>query len=184
MKILVLGNVGSGKTTLIQALAGLYAWEVVSIDEYRRLLGDGSVKAELNTRRIFIDAISLDKNQFIECTGSGEVSDAIIARLTGSTEQIICVILDVPKTTCVARLKKRNWDIPFPIPTEKVSSFIERIDAKIRSGVMEKEWNRRQNTLVLKRKHNDSNDTAMIIQEIGRIFEVYDRLLEHRADLC
>ena len=71
MKILILGNIASGKSTITQKLKPiLQDFEVIAIDDFRIQYGDGSMEAEENSKQIFFDAIVEYKNQIIEIMGT------------------------------------------------------------------------------------------------------------------
>lgn len=139
MKVLVFGNVGSGKTTLINSLSKILPYSKISIDDFRRKFGDGSEEAELTARQKFFEAILRNDNQFIECTGTGEVADRVFSLLKTSDEQVICITLTTPKEICVKRLTNRTWNIPFPKPLKEVFAFMDRTEMKITGGDIKKQ---------------------------------------------
>lgn len=164
MKLLVFGNVGSGKSSLIKRLVKYYPWEVVSIDDYRRRYGDGSKRRELIARREFIEALKSDKDQFVECVGLGKVAETLFQRLHNNDEQVICIVLHSLKQTCRMRLKNREWDVPFPASLSRVNTSIERNDVVIRTWAIEKRWSKRRNTIVMFRNNMTPSDAREIVQ--------------------
>ena len=179
MKVLVFGNVGSGKTTLIEELQQGLPYEVESIDEYRRKYGDGSWEREMFARNIFFKAICSEQNQFIECTGIGEVADELYTLLKKNSEPIICLTLTTPKEICKRRLKNRIWDIPFPKPLKDVFSFIDKIEIKINAGGIKKQWAKRQNTLLLSYKNNEHGDIGIISKRVLHLVKSFHELLNN-----
>lgn len=166
MKILVFGNVGSGKTTVTKALRADLPWKAISIDDFRQKYGDGSKEKELIARKHFFNAIHESQNQFIECIGIGQVAEELFSLIYKYREKFLCLKLTTPKEVCKARLKHRKWDIPFPQPLERVKSLIERMDEKIRKEEIEKLWGQRTNTTVLSKPSLDRNHINEIVNEI------------------
>lgn len=175
MKILIFGNLGSGKSTLLNEMRKLFGWDVVSIDEFRRKYGDGSIENEYVARAFFFKSIIPHKNQFIETTGIGEVARELYIKLSETNEKVYCIILDASKKICKKRLKYRKWDIPFPNPIYKVDMFIDKVDELIAKGSIQKLWENRKNTEIffIRNSTNEEFTKAkkiliMIIRDILR----------------
>ena len=74
MKILISGNIASGKGTLIRQLVEeLPYYDHIAIDDYRERYGDGTEDGELRAREQFIFDIRWSEFCFIECTGVGKL---------------------------------------------------------------------------------------------------------------
>lgn len=171
MKVLVLGNMGSGKTATIDRLSAKYVWHRVAIDDFRRRYGRGTKQTELRARRKFFEAAQKRRHQFIECVGVGKVSDGLFEQLKHSKDPMICLILLAPKAQCRSRIRNRRWDVPFPAPREKAYSFIDRMHVLIREGMIEKKWSRRKNTLIIKRTNRRQPDLGGIVHYIATLIE-------------
>lgn len=181
MKIIVMGNVGSGKTTLISSMLEHYQWDVVSIDDYRRSFGNGTRETELLARQNFAAGVISTCNQFVECTGFGEVSDSLFKKLQASNEPLVCLILDVPLKICRDRLALRKWDVPFTAPLDGLSRFMEKVDAKIQSGESENEWKSKKSAIVLRRRNIVSYDKEEIVGELASIIDKIEAETKHVA---
>ncbi|MDB5088589.1 MAG: hypothetical protein JWR09_2583 [Mucilaginibacter sp.] len=162
MKILVFGNVGSGKTTLISLLSKSVLFEVVAIDDFRRKFSDGSKEGETEARKQFFASIKKNKNQFIECIGVGKVADELFELLNKNTVIAICLILHASKEICINRLANRVWDIPFPEAVENVPSLLERTESKIQSGEIAATWSKRNNTTIVYKQNIATEDIELI----------------------
>lgn len=131
MKIIVVGNIGSGKTTILKKLNDYFHYDEIMIDGYRMEYGDGSLESEFLARNNFFLAIESGKNQFIECTGVGKVAEDLFQHLKKFNEPVILLILSVKKEVCLKRVEKRDWQIPFPFKTESISEKISRIEGAL-----------------------------------------------------
>ncbi len=124
MKILVFGNVGSGKSYLINELSALLPdFEVLAIDDFRRKIGDGSMEKEIEAKEAFIAAIQPDKNQIIEAMGFGETGFLIASELKYSDEKKLIILLTTPLDICLKRIKNRVWNVPYPAPPKKAKGL-------------------------------------------------------------
>lgn len=141
MKILVFGNIGSGKSTLSSVLSDkLNEFELVAIDDFRKRYGDGTMEAEQVAKRSFYGAIVPEKNQIIEVMGAGDTGEALFETMQSLPEQKLIIILKTPLEECILRLKERQWVVPYPAPPEKAFSLAEETNPLIHSGAMHGKW--------------------------------------------
>ncbi len=171
MKVLVFGNVGSGKTTFINRLRVIYPFRKTLIDDFRKEYGDCTMDKEMLARNKFLAAAKKNENQFIECLGVGSVADKLFEVICSSNELIICIVLVSSRHTCLSRLSDRNWDIPFPHSIDKVNSLVERTEYKIANNEIEELWGRRASTIVLVRHNELTADLENIMAETTAIIQ-------------
>ena len=183
MKILLFGNIGSGKTTISKAITNkLDHWEYLAIDDFRRELSDGSLIGDSKAKSIFVKRISHDDSfQLIECTGLGRLGSSVYRRLQKYEGAVIVVILNVSLEDCLERIKERKWDIPFPENIVRGDTLVKKLDKLYRSNFLFERWALRKNTTFLQLGNRDESD----FRKIMGILEVYtksDRLtLENKA---
>lgn len=176
MKILLFGNIGSGKTTLAKLLKETLPFELRAIDDFRRNYGDGTTAGELLARKYFFDGITEGKNQLIECTGVGKVAEGLFEVISQMAAPVIILTLLVPRVICKTRISQRIWDIPFPHPLEKVDDLIDRTETRIQEGAIAGLWNKRPNCLQLYRENNDEKDLTYIGGELIALVKQTDLL--------
>lgn len=153
MKILVFGNICSGKTTIVNKLNEKYGFEIVSIDNYRRTYSNGSVDGEKIARDYFFNSIEEGKMQIIECLGVGDVADKVFEIIEHFKDYIICLVLLVPKEVCIKRLTNRKWDVPFPQEASRIFSLIDKTNLKIINREIETKWEKLPNVKLVVREN-------------------------------
>ena len=140
-KVLVLGNIGSGKSTLSHALATALGWSRYGIDEARRAHGDGSPAGEARAWAAFLARAESTASIFLECTGSGPFMDLLRLALRRSGHAWAVVWVDTPSEECLRRVQLRGLDIPYPdfgVPLSQVIPSVERNLAR----ALEESWPR------------------------------------------
>lgn len=153
MKILVFGNLGSGKSTVSLFLKDrLPGFERLGIDNYRRLYGDGTMEAERLAKRLFIEAVQPQSNQIIEATGCGETAALLAQRLIESDEKNVIILIVTPLDICLKRLAERIWDVPYPAPSEMAISLAQEIEESIKAGEPFENWKHHSNTETITRQ--------------------------------
>ena len=71
VKILILGNIGAGKTTVAKQLQQKIGYELCPIDDFRKEYGDGTVTGEYLALYHFLKECSNNRNAILEFTGAG-----------------------------------------------------------------------------------------------------------------
>ena len=139
MKILIIGNIGCGKTTLGNRLNKELGYKFVQIDETRsKYLKEKKVSLEYLSLYYFIKSIEENENVILEFTGVGCHKYAIRRALELTRDSVLVVIC---KTNDLDTLKKRiqskqyGYKNPFDIDINKHMEFIQReIENDISSG--------------------------------------------------
>lgn len=172
MKIIISGNIGSGKTTILKKLNEYCHYDEIIIDDFRIKYGDDSLDGEFLARDNFYLAIKRDKNQFIECTGVGQVAEKLFTILKHLNEPIILLILSVDKEICFDRIKKRDWKIPFPYKKEPLSEKLLRIEMALEIERINKELSQINNLTVLSNKNEDLSDIDSITNQMLTVIKL------------
>ena len=150
MKILVFGNLGSGKSTVSLFLnKKLSGFSQLSIDNYRRLYGDGTMDAERLAKRLFIEAVRFNANQIVEATGCGETAVMLSQKLLESEERKVIILITTPLDVCLKRLEARVWNVPYPAPPEMAFSLARETEERIKAGEPIDHWKHHSNIEII-----------------------------------
>lgn len=121
LKLLVIGNIGAGKSTLAAALAARLNWPFVSIDGCRLAVADGSAEGELRAWARLTRAAARPYSLVLECTGVGPQMPLLRVALRESGSRIGVLIVRTPAELCRTRASGRRTCPPYPafgIPAE------------------------------------------------------------------
>lgn len=140
MLVLVVGNINSGKShaaRLIQAI--LPEYPMLAIDEYRKKFGDGTIEAELETRKRFVEDVACSTDAIVELSGMGPLG-TMLESITPH-KQFVVVHIEEDLEVCLARLTSKNFDsIPYPKVVETLENTVKRIDKEIANGELRTLW--------------------------------------------
>ena len=123
MKILIIGNIGSGKTTIATRLKKKLSSLYISIDNLRKKYGDGSFEKEYLAWSQFLKYCehtsematnSRQKTIILEFTGAGCHKHSVKQALIKSKETTLVILIKTTIDTCISRLSMKNFDIPYP----------------------------------------------------------------------
>ncbi|NMC04334.1 MAG: ATP-binding protein [Candidatus Lokiarchaeota archaeon] len=140
MKILVIGNIGAGKSTLIAWLKDKIGYPVVGIDDLRMHFGDGTIAGEYLAQYHFLKACASRDALIIEFSGAGAHKHAIMLALKESTMQVHVILVDTPLSTCLQRRTDSAFTIPYPKWDVPISEVIPRLQAELDSDVNKGFW--------------------------------------------
>ncbi len=173
MKILLLGSIASGKTTIAKQFVKLYSeFEYQAIDDYRKHFGDNSMKGESLAQEQFLESISNNKTQIIEASGLGEVGKRILEIIKEIDTNILIVVLYLSETEIKNRLTNRNWDIPFPDKQKNLDNIISTINYGIEFGRIPMMWSEVPNTTILQIENKDLETQKFILNTINNYLKL------------
>ena len=113
MKILIIGNIGSGKTTLGKEIHEITGFKFVQIDELREKYLNNSVSGEYYSLHKFLKEIEENENVILEFTGVGCHKYAIKKSLELSSDKIMIILCNT-----------RNFDLILKRIDDKTFSYI------------------------------------------------------------
>lgn len=172
LKVLLFGNLGAGKSHLAERILLRFpAFELVSIDAYRRQHGDGSMEAERSAKDSFISAVVSGRRQLIEATGLGETGILLAKRLVAFNEPVLVVLLTTPLEVCMARLNDRIWDVPYPAPPADALELTRHTDALIQAGEVDVLWGKLPSTTMIKGDCSDERSMNELLERITQHLE-------------
>lgn len=115
-KILIIGTLGAGKTTIAKMMAEHMGLPFVSIDRFRQLCGDGTVAGEYEAWKKFMEMCERPEGTVLEFSGAGPHTYAISEALLNSGMHVILIRLDTPPEIGIRRIKDRTSKVPTPFP--------------------------------------------------------------------
>lgn len=140
MKILIIGNIGSGKTTLGKEIQEITGYEFVQIDKLREKYLRNSVSGEYLSLQKFLRSIEIAENLIIEFTGVGCHKYAVKRALELNKDKILiirCKTRDISKINERVNQKKFSYNNIFDIDKEDHIKYIEK---ELKKDISNKFW--------------------------------------------
>lgn len=128
-KLLVLGNIASGKSGVARSVADEMGWPAAGIDDARRRSGDGSAAGEARAWAGFLAQAEERHPAVLECTGGGPFTHLLRLALRRSGLPWAVLLVHTPAPECLRRARLRGLDVPYPdfgVPLEEVVAHVER----------------------------------------------------------
>lgn len=128
LKVVVIGNIGAGKTLLAGALAQQLDVPFVGLDDCRCREGDGSAAGEASAWAAFLTAAGDPASAVLECTGTGPFAPLLRQALARSRARTVFLWLRAPLSVCRRRVEGRTWRTPYPdfgVPMDRVQEQVE-----------------------------------------------------------
>lgn len=130
-KILLIGTLGSGKTTLAELLSRDTGFPYASIDESRIRFGDGTMSGEDCAWDHFLEDCSRPAPGILEFSGMGPHAEDVRNALIDSAMPVLVIWLVLPPDTCITRAMQRQKNIPAPYPWGSIESSVPAMHASI-----------------------------------------------------
>lgn len=140
MKILLIGNIASGKTTLGKKIQEQTGYKFVQIDELRERYLKNKVSEEYYSLFQFLKHIENTKNIILEFTGVGCHKFAVKRALELSNDRcliVLCKVRDIATIRERLKLKKYRYKIIFDVDINEHINFIEN---EIKKDLAENFW--------------------------------------------
>ncbi|MHA2064605.1 MAG: AAA family ATPase [Candidatus Thorarchaeota archaeon] len=128
MRILLIGNIGTGKTTLGRSLSREMEIELHTIDDYRKRFSDGSYSGEYFAQANFLKTMESSQEGIYEFTGVGIHKHAVRYCLSGTDDAVAIVRVLVKDKSNRARIADKEWNVPYPfkMDLEEHMNYIDR----------------------------------------------------------
>lgn len=140
MKILIIGNIGSGKTTLGKKIQEKISYSFIQIDELREKYFKKKVSEEYYCLYEFLRAIEDGKNVILEFTGVGCHKFAIKRALELTNDnKIIIYCKNRNFSTILERLKHKKLINKFPFNIE-IKNHINFIKEELENETLTDFW--------------------------------------------
>lgn len=148
MNTLIIGNIGSGKTSIGGALAGKLDSMLIDIDGLRTEYSNGRFSGEFKAWSHFLEIVenaqSNDKLVF-EFTGTGKnawfVREAMKLSMARNKSRWLCVYLQCPREVCMQRVSEKTYEVPIPYTFNDVKSSVNFIGDDLVKKLGSSYWN-------------------------------------------
>ncbi len=129
-KLLIIGNIGSGKSTVARRLSEALTCPTYGIDDARLEYGNGSPAGEARAWGAFLETAEHKESCLLECSGAGPFTNLLRLALERSGVPWAVVRVQTPVAECLARIEVRGLKVPYPsydVPVEQVVPSVERL---------------------------------------------------------
>ena len=130
-KILLIGTLGSGKTTLAEYLARDTGFPYASIDACRVSYSNSTVEGEVSAWDHFLEICGRPVPGILEFSGMGPHVGEVRDALRGSGIPATVIWLVIPPGTCITRAMQRKKDIPAPYQWAPIEYAVPAINDAI-----------------------------------------------------
>lgn len=103
--IIIIGNICSGKTSLINSLNLGEKWKAMAIDEYRQ--GVQNKYEDAAVWKNFIELAAITEHAIIESSGASIYYPQLIQALQKAGSIITVIKITIPVSYCIARFEQR-----------------------------------------------------------------------------
>lgn len=130
-KVVIIGNIAAGKTTLGRTLSGMLGWPLVSIDECRCRFGDRTPAGELAAWADFTRSAAGGRSAVMEFSGSGAMTYLVEKALRDSGGRVLALWVMSPPEVCLARCAGRSWTTPYPDFGVPIGTVVADLGARL-----------------------------------------------------
>lgn len=135
-KIMIIGTLGAGKTTVASLVSEKVNLPFESIDAFRQQYGDGTFAGEYRAWSRFMEMCEKPVGAVMEFSGGGPHAYAVCHALLKSEIPVYVIWLDTPPEIGAARFSRGLDEVPTPLPWGNVHE-----SARFIYGEIEGAWN-------------------------------------------
>ena len=139
-KIVLIGNISSGKTTWGRRVQEILGYDYVSIDDCRKMLGDGTVSGEYRAWSHFVSRCEEPVGTILEFSGGGPHVYNVAKGLENSELETHIIWLDSPLEKSLRVSETRSFDTPYPYEMGDLRELTDHIQSEISTAWI-KVWN-------------------------------------------
>ena len=141
MKILIIGNVGSGKTTLGEKIQKITGFKFVQIDQLREKYLKGAVSEEYYCQYEFLKTIEENENLILEFTGVGCHKYAVKRALQLSNDKIVIILCKTRDfNLIIERIGNKRFAYTHPFDID-INEHIHFVEEELNLDIENKFWN-------------------------------------------
>jgi hypothetical protein len=166
-KILIIGTMGSGKTTVAQHLARDAGFMFVSIDACRIRYGDGTVSGEDSAWDHFLALCQKPSPAILEFSGCGPHVDEVRDALLRSRIPVTVIWLVLPLGACTIRAMQRKKNIPAPYLWAPIIDAVPAIHDAVEYS-WERTWSREPSFQALRQEFSGTTSIARMYSAVIR----------------
>ena len=168
MKNLIIGNIGSGKTTLGKKIQEITGYKFVQIDELREKYLNNSVSGEYYSLHKFLKEIEDNENLILEFTGVGCHKYAIKRNLKLSKDKIAIILCKTRKFDLILKRidnKTFSYIHPFDVHPKEHAQYVNQ---ESKQNLKNNFWNCKDFKFIEVFMDNE-NDLLLNIEKIREI---------------
>lgn len=139
-KVLVIGNICAGKTTLVQQLCPLLKGTPAILDDFRQKYGNGTIAGDYLAYYHLLLECASPQPRIVEFSGAGPHKWAIRLALQESHLPSIVIYVPTPVDTCIARARAKHFDVPYPAWNVAPADSIPAIDRELLEDINHSFW--------------------------------------------
>lgn len=170
MKILIIGNIGSGKSTLGKKIQEITGFEFIQIDELREKFLNNSVSGEYYSLFQFLKNAESNQNVILEFTGVGCHKFAIRRALELNDDPKFVILCKTRIFSTIQeriKSKKFRYKNPFDI---KIENHIEYIENELKEDIIKNFW-RKENFQFIEAYMDKLNDLKINLEKLKSYFK-------------
>jgi len=165
MKILLIGNIGSGKTIIGNLLSEKLNIPFIAIDEIREKNSDGTIAGEYLSLHHFMKNCQDEQSKILETSGIGCHKHSIKKALEDSQNDIFIVMIFSEIKLNKLRLKNKKWP-PHPWPLN-IDVLLQKTELELKDDFNHGFWvNSNSKFKFLLIENNEDSITEALVEKI------------------
>jgi len=170
LKILIIGNIGTGKSTIGKKIQEITGFELIQIDELREKFLNDSISGEYYSLFQFLKYAESSQNVILEFTGVGCHKFAVRRALELNDDPKLVILCKTRIFSTIQeriKSKKFKYKNPFDI---KIENHIEYIEKELNEDIIKNFW-RKENFQFIEIFMDKINDLNINLEKLESYFK-------------